>query len=861
MKIHEEDPAPGRNGDRADTTVHEGENRSQSSGPEPTEEERSGLEVARQLTRAGVSIFSARPARRPDGTWDPHGGHDGTGYWLPKGWQKTTPDESVIDAWRPGDALGLVCGGPLDAIDVDPRHDGDASHAALAGAGMLPTIIGRQRTPSGGHHDLVNHLGARSLDDTMPGLDVKAGHEGMGIGFVFLAPTRKAAKGADGKPTGDVGTYGWDIEPNVDEIDPADDSGAALAGIIADKRGAAPGGPHEPVPDYDGPVFPEMAADEQRRLSAWLDAKRKGRRADISTAVDWPEGHRPGDAGWQKLTADEAFHWRMLSLMPWSPVTEAEAHEVYLETIPQEFRDAERVDVAETWRKQSALALAKRSTHALRFPDHPDAATKQLDSGGSDGSGCSGGSNGGVVSDPNSGGSDGSGCSGGSNGGVVTHRGVELPLDVVEDGERLFDEVREWLARHVHVNDEHDHDVLTVWAVHTHLSESLLTSPRLQVDSAVPESGKTTVLEHLQRLTFNAVQASSISSPALLARLVEHEPRTLLLDEVDRTLDPRKEGVGELLALLNSGYKVGATRPTLVPVKGGGWQPQELPTFAPVAMAGNQPALPDDTRSRIIRVVLLPDHLGVIEESDWEMKEQEASELGARLARWAIHAREGVRPRPEMPRGCTSRLREKWQPLARVAQAAGPRWLATILECAAEDVARVQQDREAGLAVERPSLLVLRHVLQDWPAFSPFWKTTDMVEALIREHPEVWGESSDYGKDLTVQRLGRMFVSGYNVRSIVENPADKNSPRGYRRSQFERAARALNSRPKVELSPPEVQASPHGTAGTSGTPGTAGSDIAMSGAPCPSCGGPLEALRAEAGLDCVTCYQRTRATA
>ena len=84
-----------------------------------------------------------------------------------------------------------------------------------------------------------------------------------------------------------------------------------------------------------------------------------------------------------------------------------------------------------------------------------------------------------------------------------------------------------------------------------------------------------------------------------------------------------------------------------------------------------------------------PDHLGVVEESDWEEKDAEASMWGARLARWALHVQDEVRPRPDMPQGCTSRLREKWQPLARVAQAAGPRWLATMLECAAEDVAVV----------------------------------------------------------------------------------------------------------------------------------------------------------------------------
>src|SRR3546814_15954853 len=82
--------------------------------------------------------------------------------------------------------------------------------------------------------------------------------------------------------------------------------------------------------------------------------------------------------------------------------------------------------------------------------------------------------------------------------------------------------------------------------------------------------------------------------------------RTILIDEVDRSLDPKKPGVEDLIAILNSGYKRGATRPVLVPSKGGEWDVSEMSTFSPVAMAGNAPHPPDDTRSRCIRVLLLP---------------------------------------------------------------------------------------------------------------------------------------------------------------------------------------------------------------------------------------------------------------
>lgn len=442
-----------------------------------------------------------------------------------------------------------------------------------------------------------------------------------------------------------------------------------------------------------------------------------------------------------------------------------------------------------------------------------------------------------------SGGSDASEGSGGS-GGHPLHRRIELPEDVHEDGAALLCEVREWLERHVIVMQPGDLDVLTLWAAHTHMSERLYSTPRLQIDSAVPGSGKTTVLEHLERLTFRAVNAASLSSPALLARLVAEEPRTLLLDEVDRTLDPKKEGVGELLAILNSGYKRGGSRPTLLPVKGGGWEAAELSTFAPVAMAGNQPNLPDDTRTRIIRVLLLPDWEGRAEESDWEAKEVEASTLGARLARWARHA--DVSHRPQMPEGVTGRFREKWQPLARVAHAAGGHWLERVLALAARDVEQARVDREEGLAVEKPHVVLLRHILEPevWPEDTPFMRTQELVNALVLHHPETWGAESSYGKDLTAQRLGRMLTNAFSVRSTVLDRANKNSPRGYRRDQFRAASTALTptsgGSPAVHTTtlpePPERPEPPEPPEPTPPQRPSPGVRPTPTGPTCPECG-------------------------
>lgn len=353
----------------------------------------------------------------------------------------------------------------------------------------------------------------------------------------------------------------------------------------------------------------------------------------------------------------------------------------------------------------------------------------------------------------------------------------------------VLDGLAAWFGRFIRTVSDADHDLLALWTVHTHVSEECYTSPRLQLDSPMPGSGKTTVLEHLSRLCRSAVSMASISSPALLVRLLAGGPRTILIDEADRSLDPERPGVGDLLAVLNSGYKRGATRPVLVPVKGGGWDAEEMSTFAPVAMAGNNPRLPDDTASRIIRVLLLPDLDGLAEESDWELIEAEAAELAAAAAAWADEIRDPIRTcRPALPGGITGRFREKWQPLARVAAMSGGRWPAAVAAMALQDREQHDMDKEDGLIRERPSIALLRCLHDVWPAGATFVPSADLAASLAGRFPQQWGSAGTFGKDLTSIRMGRMLATGFKLNST--RPGNTGQ-RGYTRASLDPIWRRL----------------------------------------------------------------------
>lgn len=354
----------------------------------------------------------------------------------------------------------------------------------------------------------------------------------------------------------------------------------------------------------------------------------------------------------------------------------------------------------------------------------------------------------------------------------------------------MLNRLDEWFARFVRTTSHQDIHLLSLWCAHTYVVEETYSSPRLQVDSIMRGSGKTTVLEHLNHLAHHPVQIASISSPALLARMISKGTRTILIDEVDRSLNPNKPGVDELLSILNSGYKRGATRPVLMPVKNGGWDVEEMPTYSPVAMAGNAPHLPEDTRSRSIRVLLMPDVEGTAEPSDWEDIEEAADHLKVELSEAMDAVRDTIRQaRPELPKGCTGRMREKWNPLARVAFAAGGEWPSIVEELIKNDIQEAEMERQDGLANLPKSVQLIHDLSTIWQG-DDFLQGSQILSRLQTDYPHRWGTQSPTGKSLTAQGMGRMLS-----QMKIYSTKDENDKRGYYRNQFNQVFRQFNLTP------------------------------------------------------------------
>jgi hypothetical protein len=232
---------------------------------------------------------------------------------------------------------------------------------------------------------------------------------------------------------------------------------------------------------------------------------------------------------------------------------------------------------------------------------------------------------------------------------------------------------------------------------------------------------------------------------------------------------------------LNSGYKKGGSRPVLVKSKDN-WVIEEMPTYSPVAIAGNTPLLPDDTRSRCITIRLLPAREDLIEPSDWEYIDQEISALAVKISETTDKHREQVRlVNPQLPNGCANRLRERWRPLKRIASVASEYWASKVDQLIRIDIENDRELADNGDAQVSTNLQIARDLHKIFETEEKALPTSQLVKLLIRTSPEHWSNSSYYGKDLTAQRLGRILSGAFGVYSVRLTE----SVRGYRSNQFE----------------------------------------------------------------------------
>lgn len=350
--------------------------------------------------------------------------------------------------------------------------------------------------------------------------------------------------------------------------------------------------------------------------------------------------------------------------------------------------------------------------------------------------------------------------------------------DLQLDGAAILDETRDFIRLFCMFPNPESLNAVALWAAHAHLAEHLHTTPRLALLSPEPASGKTRVLEVLETLVPEPMLSIS-ASPAAVFRTLASRLVTLLIDEVDAIF--RQAGKDDhnedLRALLNAGYRRGATIPRCV---GPQHDVRQFAVFCPVALAGLGD-LPETLMSRSVVVRMRRRAPGEdVEPFRSRQHEPAGHAVRRKLEAWASVVGPSVAAAwPDMPPGIVDRPAEVWEPLVAVADAAGWDWpdraraACVVLNAAA-------QDRRVSLGIRL--LADLKSVFGDATAMH----TETILERLCNgeqyglEPDAPWGEL--HGKPLGVRGLAGM-LKRYGVHSTKVTVTGR-SLQGYRREHL-----------------------------------------------------------------------------
>jgi hypothetical protein len=325
----------------------------------------------------------------------------------------------------------------------------------------------------------------------------------------------------------------------------------------------------------------------------------------------------------------------------------------------------------------------------------------------------------------------------------------------------------------------HQYVAIPLWALHTHIYDRFMVTPRLALRSPVGDCGKTTLLDILSRLTSRPAKFDSIT-PAVLVREIDQFHPTMLIDEVDN-LNLMLAPNGRLRAIFNSGHRFGGTTAIWE-----GGVTRKLSTFAPLALAlpimGG--GLPRTLNSRSITIAM--------ERSKRKLRHYGIGHpdpaLDVAYGQILLWLREvKLNPEPEMPTNLRNRFADNWRPLIAIADSLG--WGERARE-AMMTFAREYRDADV-------KILLLIDIRKVFDKLSVDWLPTKTL--LTELHPLEGGEWSEFlgiksdGQPHKLRDTELAFLlRDFKIKKRVIWPpgrrtASTKSANGYRRRFFEDA--------------------------------------------------------------------------
>jgi Protein of unknown function (DUF3631)/CHC2 zinc finger len=345
------------------------------------------------------------------------------------------------------------------------------------------------------------------------------------------------------------------------------------------------------------------------------------------------------------------------------------------------------------------------------------------------------------------------------------------PWPELVDGDSLLGDIILHLRRHI-VCTHDDALAIALWIMLAWVHDEVAThSPILDINSAEPESGKSTTLGLISFLAPRCLPSVDISEAALF-RSIELWAPSFAIDEFDTVLASDEKAA--LRSIINSGHTRGQGVVRCVEPD---FRPQHFKTFCPKAIGMVGRKLPPSTLSRCIIVELRRRKKDERIEKFEHKDDNELANLRSRLLRWSIDNVEALRAaKPSMPENFDNRRADNWRIQLAIADLAGGDWgdqarlAAAGLECASDT-------RTAGGRL----LAALKLIFDQIEAGEDAIGSEELVNKLTADTSSEWAEWRA-GKPISQRQLASL-LKPYRIfpEQVRIGPRQV---RGYVRSRF-----------------------------------------------------------------------------
>ena len=360
---------------------------------------------------------------------------------------------------------------------------------------------------------------------------------------------------------------------------------------------------------------------------------------------------------------------------------------------------------------------------------------------------------------------------------------VTEPWPEPVEGDLLLRDIIRRFQLHVVITED---NALTIalWIMMSWVHDEIAThSPILNINSAEPESGKSTIMGLLSFLMPRCI-ATVEASEAALYRAIERWHPSFAFDEFDTIL--ADDSKASLRSVINSGHTRGTG---VLRCVGDNHEPEVFPTFAPktIAMIGRK--LPPQTLSRCIFVESRRRRKDEAIEKFKHVDDTGLADLRRRLRRWAMDNEDILRnASPAMPDELQNRRADNWVIQLAIADLAGLDW-GDKARAAAVTIEGKADNRTTGARVLTDARLIFypKDAAVDDRLLKPLERisSADLASQLAAYADSPWAEFR-HGKPITQAQLARV-LKPFGITPQVIRLSGETTMRGYLRTQFEDA--------------------------------------------------------------------------